>query len=68
MPPTTAEEAERRFWAYGLHLLDAYFGGSITMPETLEAWVQLAQATQQIAKAGLAASERLRVTALDTTG
>lgn len=60
-PPLTPEEAERRFWArWGPHLLDAFFGETLALPETVAEWTELARAVRDIQQAREAASARVR--------
>ena len=65
-PPATPKEARERYWAkWGPELLAAFFGEDILMPETVEDWVNLARATQQLVKAREAASSTLRPSPAD---
>lgn len=66
VPPKTALEAQQRYFAkWGPFLVDCFFGAMVDMPETVEAWVELAKATQGIVKARETARAQL-VQRIDT--
>ena len=62
-PPATAQEAQSRFYArYGPALVGALLGlpGPLEEPESVEAWVRVAEAVRGVLEARQEARQRIK--------